>query len=170
VKATTSILPNEDMHRLQAAEGWLELGNHLEAHEELKRISPGYRLHPDVLEMRWRVSEAAKNWEKCLELAETLTDALPRRMSGWLKLAATLHAMGQSEDACQALVDVVDDFAESPIFLYNVACYSCQAGLLQDAVTWLDEVFKLDENGELKKLALHDPMLEPLRKRIGDLK
>lgn len=32
------------------------------------------------------------------------------------------------------------------IFLYNVAYYSCQAGLLQDAVTWLEEVFRLDDN------------------------
>jgi len=29
-----------DRHHLQAAEGWLELGNHLEANEEPEKITP----------------------------------------------------------------------------------------------------------------------------------
>jgi predicted Zn-dependent protease len=163
-------LPAEGAHRPESAEGWLKLGNHLEANEELEKVTPSYRVHPDVLEMRWRVYEAAKHWEMCLELAKALTDLAPKRMSGWLKLAATLHAMGQSEDACQIMVDVMDAFSDNPLFLYNLACYACQADRLQDAVTWLDEVFKLDKKGDLKRLALEDPMLESLWKRIGQVK
>lgn len=163
-------LPQTDALHLQAAEGWLELGNHLEANEELEKIPARNRVHPDFLDMRWRIYAAAKHWEMCLEIAEALTDIAPNRMSGWLHLASTLHSMDQSEDACQCLVDSVDLFSDNALFLYNIACYSCQAGLLQDAVIWLEEVFKFDEKGELKKLALQDPMLEPLWKRIGEVK
>jgi hypothetical protein len=41
-----------DSHYLAAAQGWLELGNHFEANEELERITPAMRVHPDVLEIR----------------------------------------------------------------------------------------------------------------------
>jgi hypothetical protein len=37
---------------LKAAQGWLELGNHLEADKELDEIAPTLRKHPDVLEIR----------------------------------------------------------------------------------------------------------------------
>jgi hypothetical protein len=40
-----------DLNILRAAEGWLELGNHLEANEELENITPKLRAHPDVLEI-----------------------------------------------------------------------------------------------------------------------
>jgi hypothetical protein len=49
-------LTNPDAMHFQAAEGWLGLGNHLEANEELEMITPTLRAHPDVLEMRWHVS------------------------------------------------------------------------------------------------------------------
>jgi hypothetical protein len=41
-----------DQRQLEAAEGWLELGNWYEANEELERISPEKRAHPFVLRVR----------------------------------------------------------------------------------------------------------------------
>jgi hypothetical protein len=38
-KVAKRIKPPDSVH-LKAAEGWLELGNHLEANEELENISP----------------------------------------------------------------------------------------------------------------------------------
>ena len=43
---------------LQAAEGWLELGNPTEAEEELKQLAPGFRAHPEVLKLRWEICAA----------------------------------------------------------------------------------------------------------------
>ena len=40
---------------LEAAEGWVELGNHLEANEELERITAENRAHPAVLGVRWQI-------------------------------------------------------------------------------------------------------------------
>jgi hypothetical protein len=44
--AVQSLTPPDSYH-LEAAQGWLELGNHLEANEELEKISPALRIHPD---------------------------------------------------------------------------------------------------------------------------
>jgi hypothetical protein len=57
-----------DSHHLKAAEGWLELGNYLEANEELERIQPRVRAHPLVLEVRWTICAKAKKWEACVEI------------------------------------------------------------------------------------------------------
>ena len=45
-------LGHPDNLHLQAAQGWLELGNHVEANEELEKIVSTLRSHPDVLEIR----------------------------------------------------------------------------------------------------------------------
>jgi hypothetical protein len=46
-------LPLEGQRHLDAAQGWFELGNHLEANEELEQITAEYRAPPEVLEVRW---------------------------------------------------------------------------------------------------------------------
>src|SRR5881409_3892596 len=114
-----------DAVHLEAAQGWLELDNHLEAHAELKRIGPQFATHPDVLELRWKIFAKAQRWETCLEIAETLTDVAPRRSLGWLYLAASLNSLHQAEEAYQTLADVVDDFPDNPAILYQLACYAC---------------------------------------------
>ena len=43
---------------MRAAIGWLELGNHAEAGEEIARIAPEMLEHPDVLEVRWMICAA----------------------------------------------------------------------------------------------------------------
>jgi hypothetical protein len=42
----------EDKLHLNAAEGWLGLGNYLEANAELEQLPAQLRAHPDALQMR----------------------------------------------------------------------------------------------------------------------
>jgi hypothetical protein len=65
-------LQHPDTLHLQAARGWLELGNHLEANEELEKITASLRAHPEVLEVRWRIYAKAEKWEGAFEIALTL--------------------------------------------------------------------------------------------------
>jgi len=48
-------LSNADKFQIEAAEGWLMLGNPVEANEELEKISPENRRHPAALSVRWQV-------------------------------------------------------------------------------------------------------------------
>ena len=81
----------KDQRHLQAAEGWLGLGDHLEANEELENISPEMRAHPAVLALRYEVYAAAKKWDRAVEVAEALTRLLPDRAAFWICLAYSLR-------------------------------------------------------------------------------
>ena len=54
-KRIKPLKPPDSIH-LKAAEGWLVLGNHVEPNEELENITPQFRVHPDVLEIRWQIT------------------------------------------------------------------------------------------------------------------
>jgi hypothetical protein len=49
-----SLEPPDLMHP-NAAVGWLGPGNWQEANEELEKITPAMRSHPDVLEVWWQI-------------------------------------------------------------------------------------------------------------------
>jgi len=53
-------LSETDQRHLLAAQGWVELGNHIEADSELDKIVNEYRVHPDVLEVRWAIYASQK--------------------------------------------------------------------------------------------------------------
>ena len=67
----------QDQRFLDAAEGWLGLGDHLAANEELEQITPELRATPKVLEVRLRIYWAAKKWEACVEIAGALVNLKP---------------------------------------------------------------------------------------------
>ncbi len=73
-----------DSHPLRAAQGWLELGNPLEADAELDEITPDFRAHPDVLEVRWHIYAHAKEWKACVDIARALVTLAPNRPDGWI--------------------------------------------------------------------------------------
>jgi uncharacterized protein HemY len=151
-----------DNIHLEAAEGWLELDNHIEASAELEKIAPAHRRHPDVLQLRWKVCAHAQKWEACLDIAETLADVVPRRSVAWLFLAASLNSLGQTEEAYETLIEIVEDFPDDPAIPYQLACYGCTLDLLDDAQGWIEEALQKDGGKELKMLALKDPALERL--------
>ena len=66
-----SLEPPDSFH-LEAAQGWLELGNHIEAEKELDRIAPQLRAHPTVMVVRWLVCAKARKWSVAFENARTL--------------------------------------------------------------------------------------------------
>ena len=67
----------QDQRRLEAAEGWIELGNWREANQELENISARNRAHPDVLRVRWTIYCEAGKWEGAYEIAQTISYLVP---------------------------------------------------------------------------------------------
>ena len=162
-------LPLEDQRHLEAAEGWVELGNHIEANKELEQITPESRGHPAVLEVRWRIYAKAKKWDAALDVASALIKMLPELPLGWGHRSYTLHELKRTEEARDNPMRVVDKFPEDPIMRYNLACYECQLGRLEQAKNWLPKAFEVGDSKELKLMALTDPDLEPFRREIGEL-
>ena len=90
------------MH-LEAAQGWLELGNHEEANEELELIDAPLRSHPDVLEVRWDIYAKVTNWEACLDIGKAMVKLAPRRFTGWINRSFALHELKRTQEACDQL-------------------------------------------------------------------
>ena len=62
---------------MQAAEGWLELGDWQSANDELEEITPTMRAHRDVLKMRYRIYIKAKKWLMVKEVLHSLSQMPP---------------------------------------------------------------------------------------------
>lgn len=153
--------PSEAFH-LQAAQGWLELGNHVEAAKELEGLAPDLSSHPAVLNLRWGILAAAKKWEAALEMAAALIQLDSDDPLGWVHRSYALHELKRTAEARDNLLRVVDKFPISATMRYNLACYECQLGRMEQAKMWLEKAFALGDPKAIKAEALEDRDLEPL--------
>ena len=161
-----------DSYHLDAAEGWLQLGDHLEANAELEKIAPENRAHPDVLQLRWQVYAKEKRWDACLDIATALTKMVPDRRFGWIHRAFSLHMLGRSHEAIDCLLAVMGKFESNATMPYYLARFYCQTGQLIEARQWLGKAFELtgspEEQKRLKLKALEESDLAPLWKATGE--
>jgi tetratricopeptide (TPR) repeat protein len=153
-------LAHPDTHHLQAAHGWIELGNRVEASAELEQITPSLLAHPDVLEVRWLIHERAKDWQTCLDLATAIVLADPDRPFGWIHRSYALHELKQTAKAWDELLPAVKKFPGEWLVRYNLACYTCRLGKLDDARSWLEKAIELGDRQTIKRMALDDPDLQ----------
>jgi Flp pilus assembly protein TadD len=162
-------LPAPEIHYLRAAEGWLMLGDPQEARLEMQGIGESFARQPDVLEMHWRVSAALKQWIAALEIAQRLVELAPDRSLAWIHQSYTLHELQQTDEAWTLLLPVAERFPEEPTIAYNLACYACQLGMLQDSRHWLRKAARMASRDEILSSALSDPDLAPLRHELDML-
>jgi len=157
-----------DSHYLQAAIGWLELGNHLEANEELEKITPELRAHPDVLEVRYQIYAKAEKWEMADEIAHTLNRIHPLAPQFWLWRAYATRRMpgGGILQAQEILINAQPLFPKVWTIPYNLACYCAQTGRLEECKMWFKMAMNIDEK-TVKLAAVVDPDLQPLWDSMG---
>jgi tetratricopeptide (TPR) repeat protein len=158
-----------DQRHLEAAQGWLGLGNWREANEELEHISPRMRAHPDVLDIRWSVYAAARKWDVALDIAATLVRSVPERLEGWTHRSFCLHELKRTKEAREHLLPAVNKFPDEYVIRYNLACYACQLGDLKEAFQWLEKAIDIASKDDIRQMALDDPDLEPLWNEIGEI-
>jgi predicted Zn-dependent protease len=154
------------IRHLEAAQGWLGLRNWREAKAELTNIPEELQSHPDVLQVKWAIYAAAKEWESAAQVAKEFRKTRPDSPFGFVHLAYALHEMKRTQEAQDILLPVLDKFRDEFIIRYNLACYACQLGDGDGAWRWLQKSMALADPDEVKRMALNDPDLEPLRSRI----
>ena len=164
-------LEPSDIHRLNAALGWLGLNSPADARAELDAIAAGQQAHPAVLEMRWMLGAHNQNWPEALAVAEQELQLYPDDASGWLHRAYALRrtAQGGLPLAWQALLPAADKFPAEPIIAYNLSCYACQLNELDAARVWLKRAIKIGGKEHIKQMALADEDLKPLWPEIEAL-
>ena len=99
-----------DKRYLEAAEGWLEVGDWEEANAELENITPQLRGHPEVLGVRFQVYAKAEKWEYAVEIARAISELIPQNPFGHFHLAYSLHELKRTKEAYDVLIAVVDKF------------------------------------------------------------
>jgi len=120
--------------------------------------------------VRYDVYTAASRWELAAEIAQAICRIAPTNPIGFVRLAFCLHEMRRTKEAWNVLLPLASRFPGEYLIAYNLACYACQLGNGEDAQQWLKKAFALAGAREVKRMALEDPDLEPLRTYIADLK
>jgi hypothetical protein len=159
-----------DSHHLDAAIGWLGLGNVNEARAELDLISTAHKNHPAVLEVRWTICAHEKHWTAALDIALTELVVAPNDASGWLHRAYALRRVpdGGLPKAWDALLPAAEKFPKEPVIAYNLSCYACQMQQLDIARHWLKQAMKIGGKDAIRKMALADDDLKPLWTEIRE--
>ena len=151
-----------------AAQGWLELGNSAEAQAELDQLDAAWQSRPEVLKLWIDAFVDQKNWEEALEKSAALIQAAPDDPMGWFHRSYCLHELKRTEEARDNLLRVIDKFPASGTMRYNLACYECQLGRLEQARHWLRKTYELGGEEQLRDNALKDPDLKPLWAEIRE--
>ncbi len=157
-----------DSHHLNAAEGWLGLGDWISANRELEKIDAYLCAHPSVLQTRFYVCASANQWIMAAGIAQALTVVDPGNPFGWIDWACALYELKRINEARSILLSVVDKFPNEYLIRYSLACYACQQGNLSEALLWLDKARSLADKKEVAQMVQSNPSLKPLWNEIGE--
>jgi predicted Zn-dependent protease len=169
----TDRLEWHDVRHLEAAEGWLGLGDLGEAKLELAAIPEQKHSNPKVLQVRYLICAKERRWEVCVELAESMVQLEPAAPFGWIHRSYALHELKRTREALDQLLPAAMRFPEDATLRYNLACYECVLGNLELAKQRLFEAFKIAATDqcleEYRSTASEDSDLKPLWGFLGSL-
>jgi tetratricopeptide (TPR) repeat protein len=156
-------LPHPDHFHVNAAQGWLGLGNPDEALVELDRIRAESQDHVGVLELRFMAEVQAKRFEQALAVAERQIVTHPDEAQGWINRGNVLFWLARYPEAHQSVTGILDQFPDQWTLRYNLACYCIKLERLDEAKEWYQAAAKTADSAELAALALNDPDMDELK-------
>ena len=148
------------------------LGDAPSALEELASLQPDSRNCTCVLELEWGIHAEREDWTAAAATAQRLIDLAPTHEFGWVHRAYALRRQpgGSVGHAREALLPALERFPRSQIIAYNLACYATQLGRPDEGWEWYLRAVQISGGtGQIRKMALLDPDLEPLWPRIRGL-
>lgn len=147
--------------RLNAAIGYLNLGLPQDAWNELEDIEAKERARPEVLKVRVEVCRALKSWELMAEVSNYLQKIEPDEVGHPLNMAYALRRFKGVSEAADILSLALRRYYDDALIRYNLACYWCVMGRVEEAREMLESACKKDNS--LRKLAETDEDLVALR-------
>ena len=146
-----------DSHHLDFAQGWLGLGDWAAANRELDEIRPELFAHPDVLQVRLYIYEAAKQWTAAAQVARALTIIDPDSPLGWIHWAYSLRELKRTQEAWNTLLAVVNKFPYDYVIRYHLSCYAGELGKVSEASYWLQKAIDLIDDKDVKQQPPNNP-------------
>lgn len=159
-------VPDEVSWRLERCDGFLDLRMPDRAGAELDAIPAEHQRRPDVQRLRLRLLIDRHDWPAARELAQSLRDSNPKACESWIQLAYTTRRARSLADAQVVLSEAVRRFPDVSVIRFNLACYACQSGRLDEARRYLHQAFILDRS--YREAALEDEDLRPLWPDLED--
>lgn len=160
-------IPSSKFHNtIRVAQGYIELGMHLDANEELEEIEPELRDRSEVLQLRLLIYCALSKWE----LMQTVAKALALRDPDNVQWAVSWAYATRRSDSIEAgrliLLEAVERLPEAAILQYNLACYECLLGDVEVGKARLKHAFKLEPR--YREKALDDEDLKTVWSWLGE--
>ena len=132
-----------------------------EALGELDELPKSTQRIATSVEMRLVILMKARRWAGALPAARELCRVAPDRNIGYIHYAFCLHELGKTNEARDVLLAGPQSLHSEPTFHYNLACYECRLGNLNEARAHLDRSFQLDK--KFREFAKTDTDLDALR-------
>ena len=147
-------------HSLTASIGYLELGMLQDAWDALEEIPAEQRHLPPVLQVRLEIYRRMAKYEGMATIAEHLTKALPEDSQNWISLAYAQRRYIDLQTAEKTLLEAQKRFPEEATIPFNLACYACQLGRLDEAREKLAKAIEMEPS--FKKAAVEDEDLKAI--------
>jgi tetratricopeptide (TPR) repeat protein len=151
--------PTDQLH-LNTAAGLLQIGEPLNAWNELERITPLNRAKTEVLTVRLAVCRALKMWELAEEIARTL---IRREPGNVMHVVALAEVMGKREGpvAAAAVYEfAIERFPDFAPLRVSLAVELVKAGQIEDAKRVVKMACELDP--DLRLVVLDHPGLSAI--------
>jgi tetratricopeptide (TPR) repeat protein len=87
---------------------------------------------------------------------------IPNEPVGWINRSYALHQLKRTREAWESLLPASQKFPENLTIAYNLACFACQLGHMDEASKWLKKAMKMADSNQVQLVALEDPDLKPL--------
>src|SRR4051812_25298986 len=111
-----------------AAEGYVELGMHIDANHELEQLEPEDRILPAVIAIRIEIYRALEKWELMQTVAKMLALHEPGKVQWTVDWAYATRRCDSIDAARLILLEAVERIPTAAILHYNLACYECLLG------------------------------------------
>jgi Flp pilus assembly protein TadD len=151
---------------VRAASGYCELGMFDEAARALEEIDAEDRDRKEVLGARLDFYMSAKKWNLVAEVARRLVDIDPENPAWWINLAYATRRAETIAKAETLLLQASKLHPKHAIIAFNLSCYACATGRIEQAKAHLKHAIELDDR--IRELALRDEDLQPLWSWITD--
>lgn len=115
-----------------------------EALEELASLPPEVHGEAVVVEMHLVTLMQAKRWEAALEYGRKMCELRPEAGAGFIHLAFCLHELGLTGQAKAWLMSGPPSIRKEANYFYNLACYECVLGNVDEARQLLAQSIALD--------------------------
>jgi len=146
---------------LLAIEGYLELGLPDEAARLLEQLPAPEQAALEAQGLRAQIYLAQKRWPEAAAVAADLIGAQPEEAGWWINCAYATRRSDSVAAAEQILLRAAALHPKESMILYNLACYACVTGRLDEARDRLRRAAAL--HPAIHELALYDDDLRALR-------